>query len=114
MLRRRTSLIATTFMLGLGVLGLGAIARADVPKPEDIATCNSEAKEAVRKGSAAPSTPAPTTADERRAADQRRRDAPPAAGTPSSDPQIEGMDAQGAKNPTYQAAYRTCMRKNGY
>jgi hypothetical protein len=32
----------------------------------------------------------------------------------SADPQIEGIDAQGAKNPVYQAAYRTCMRKNGY
>jgi len=114
MLRRRNSLIAMAFILGLGALGLGAVARADVPKPEDVATCNSEAKEAVRKGSAAPSTPAPTATDERRAADLRRRDAPPPTATPTSDPQIEGMDAQGAKNPMYQAAYRTCMRKNGY
>ena len=102
------------FILGLGALGLGAVARADVPKPEDVATCNSEAKAAVRKGSAAPSTPAPTATDERRAADLRRRDASPTTSTPTSDPQIEGMDVQGAKNPMYQAAYRTCMRKNGY
>lgn len=113
MLQRRRSLIAPAFLLGLATLGWGAVARADVPKPEDIATCNSEEKEAVRKGSAAPSTPAPNATDERRAADQKRRDAP-APGTDASDPQIEGMDAQGAKNPMYQAAYRTCMRKNGY
>jgi len=114
MLRWRNSLIVTAFLLGLATLGWGAVARADVPKPEDVATCNGEAKEAVRKGSAAPSTPAPTATDERRAADQRRRDAPRAPGAQASDPQIEGMDAQGAKNPMYQAAYRTCMRKNGY
>jgi hypothetical protein len=32
----------------------------------------------------------------------------------SSDPQIHGMNAEGAKNATYQAAYRTCMRRKGF
>jgi len=113
MRRWSTSLVAVAV-----VLGVGSLARADVPKPEDIATCNSEAREAARKDPAALSTPAPNATDERRAADMRRQDAPPrdgtAAGVRSSDPQIEGMDPQGAKNPIYQAAYRTCMRKNGY
>ena len=113
MLRRSASLIAAAF-----ILGVGGSARADVPQSEDIATCNSEAKEAARKGSAAPSTPSPNTTDERRAADVRRQGASAMdrtrAGEGSSDPQIEGMDAQGAKNPIYQAAYRTCMRRNGY
>jgi hypothetical protein len=107
-----------SFVAVVLVLGLGGLARADVPKPEDMATCNSEAKEAARKGSAAPSTPAPNAADERRAGDVRRQDGSrtdgTGAGMRSADPQIEGIDAQGAKNPIYQAAYRTCMRKNGY
>jgi hypothetical protein len=32
----------------------------------------------------------------------------------SPDPQIHGMDAEGAKNPAYQAAYRSCMRRKGF
>jgi len=32
----------------------------------------------------------------------------------SSDPQIHGMNAEGAKNATYQAAYRSCMRRKGF
>jgi hypothetical protein len=32
----------------------------------------------------------------------------------SPDPQIHGMDAEGAKNPGYQAAYRSCMRRKGF
>jgi hypothetical protein len=32
----------------------------------------------------------------------------------SSDPQIHGMEAEGAKQATYQAAYRSCMRRKGF
>ncbi len=32
----------------------------------------------------------------------------------SSDPQIHGMDAEGAKDARYQAAYRSCMRRKGF
>ena len=32
----------------------------------------------------------------------------------SSDPQIHGMKAAGAKDATYQAAYRSCMRRKGF
>ena len=99
------------------VLGCFSLARADVPKPQEVAACNSEAKAAVQKGSAAPSTPAPTAPDHRRADEARGRNVPKDAtdtSMRSSDPQIEGMDPQGAKDPIYQAAYRTCMRRNGY
>ena len=34
--------------------------------------------------------------------------------TQSPDAQIHGMDAEGAKDPAYRAAYRVCMRKNGF
>lgn len=32
----------------------------------------------------------------------------------SSNPQLHGMEAEGAKNATYQAAYRSCMRRKGF
>jgi hypothetical protein len=32
----------------------------------------------------------------------------------SEDPQLAGIDPEGAKDPAYQAAYRTCMRKSGF
>jgi hypothetical protein len=99
------------------VLGSWGSASADVPKPEDITACNQQAHEAVKAGSASPKTAAPNTKDERRAAEARRGDAPAAPqGAParSEDPQLEGMDAEGAKDPVYQAAYRSCMRKSGF
>ena len=109
-----------SFAAAVAVLGSFSLVRADVPKPEEVAACNSEAKAAVQKGSAAPSTPAPTARDHRRADEARGRNVPnvPKEGTDtsarSSDPQIEGMDPHGAKDPIYQAAYRTCMRRGGY
>jgi len=32
----------------------------------------------------------------------------------SSDPQSHGRKAEGAKDATYQAAYRSCMRRKGF
>ncbi|MGH7277794.1 MAG: hypothetical protein ACREJG_03815, partial [Candidatus Rokuibacteriota bacterium] len=93
------------------------IVHGAVPTAEDFATCNAEAQDAVKAGSASPSTAEPTTKDEGRAAQARRGDKPTdAAGriAGSPDPQLEGMDAGGAKDPVYQAAYRTCMRKSGF
>lgn len=101
----------------LAVLGSWGSASADVPKPEDIAACNQQAHEAVKAGSASPKTAAPNTKDERRAAEARRGEAPadsPGAAGRSGDPQLEGMDAEGAKDPVFQAAYRSCMRKSGF
>ena len=104
------SLIAAVILFG--VWGVG---HADVPKPDDIMACNDEAQEAARKGDDSRAA-SPNTKDHSRAADARRGDAPSAtvSGTGASDPQLEGMDAEGAKDPAYQAAYRTCMRKAGF
>jgi hypothetical protein len=99
------------------IVGAWGVAQADVPKAEDIAACNKEAQEAVRTGSASPRTASPTTKDASRATEARRGDAATdrADSTArSDDPQVEGMDAEGAKDPVYQAAYRTCMRKGGF
>jgi len=98
------------------VFGSWSLGHADVPKGHDIAACNKEAEEASHNGHAS-RTASPNTKDQSRAAEAGRDTAPSdAAGRAarSSDPQLEGMDAEGAKDPLYQAAYRTCMRKAGF
>ncbi len=109
------SLTVLSLIVAVVLFGGWGVARADVPKAEDIATCNHEAQEATRKGKDSRAA-APNTKDHSRAADARRGDAPSAAvgGAGASDPQLEGMDPDGAKDPAYQAAYRTCMRKAGF
>jgi hypothetical protein len=103
---RHLSILALLF-----ATAVSGIAHAEL-KPEDVTACNDEAKGAVRRGAAAPSTPAPTDKDERRAAESRGGAG--VSASPSEDPQIEGIDREGAKDPIYQAAYRSCMRRNGY
>ncbi len=103
--------------LALILLPLAATRTADgeVPTAADSAACNEEAPEAAKAGTASP-----TRGDHARAGSAR-------AGAmttnsidftgkviESSDPQIHGMDAEGAKNATYQAAYRSCMRRKGF
>jgi hypothetical protein len=92
------------------------VAHAQVPRAEDIAACNTEAQDAVSKGSASRDA-APNTKDEARAAVARRDGGsgqPGGAAARAADPQLEGMDAEGAKSPVYQAVYRTCMRRGGF
>jgi hypothetical protein len=90
-------------------------AAAQVPTASDVAVCNAEAPQAVRTGTAAP------IGDDHARADHARGGAAPASiarvaagGVDSPDPQIHGMEAEGAKHATYQAAYRTCMRRKGF
>jgi hypothetical protein len=99
------------------VVGSWGVAQADVPKSEDIAACNREAQEAVGAGSASSKRVTPNTKDASRATQARRGEAATdRAGSAArhDDPQLDGMDAEGAKDPIYQAAYRTCMRKSGF
>ena len=86
-----------------------------VPTGADFAACNEEGPRAVKAGSASP-----TTRDHVRA-DSARGGAITTSYTDvtgqvivSSDPQIHGMKAEGAKNARYQAAYRSCMRRKGF
>jgi hypothetical protein len=112
MLFKRLSALVAAF-----VVGAWGVAQAEVPKAEDIAACNKEAQEAVRTGSASPKTVSPNTKDASRATQARRGDAATDRAdstTRSDDPQLEGMDAEAAEDPVYQAAYRTCMRKSGF
>jgi hypothetical protein len=102
----------------LGVaLHLGpVIVHADVPTIADMTACNQEAREGSRDRSASPISKDKVDAE----AARRGRDGTPilsgAAGTvtQSEDPQIHGMDATGATDAAYRAAYRVCMRKRGF
>ena len=113
--RERLSIGLSARLALLLLLMTPAIAGADVPTPENIAACNEQAREAVRKGKDARGT-SPTATDERRAADARRGGT--AAESPAdpraSNPQLEGMDPARAGEPAYQAAYRACMRQAGF
>lgn len=108
--------LAVTILLVAGLHGAFGIAHADVPTAKDIAACNQEAQVGVR-GSAV----SPTSKDEANAGAARRgggetveHPGQTAAGTQSSDPQIHGMEGEGAKNAAYRAAYRVCMRQKGF
>lgn len=96
-------------------LAAAQMAGGQVPTAADSAACNEEAPEAVKAGTASP-----IRADHARA-DRARTDAMPTTSghvtgkaIASADPQIHGMEADGAKNAMYQAAYRTCMRRKGF
>ena len=103
----------------LGVaLQLGSvIVHADVPTIADMTACNQEAGEGSRDRSASPTSKDHVDAEAARR--ERHGTAvitPGVAGavTQSEDPQIHGMDAQGATDAAYRAAYRVCMRKRGF
>src|SRR5213594_1804549 len=102
--------------LTAALLVIGELVYADVPTVADVVACNEEAREAVRGRTASP-----TAKDEARAEDARKggrntTERTDATGTitQSPDPQIEGMDARGAKDAAYRAGYRVCMRKKGF
>ena len=78
-----------------------------LPIAGDFASCNAEAVDAVSTRSS--SAPVPNRKDKERAEATRRGDAPP-----SADPQLTGIDIEGARDPAYHAAYRTCMRRRGF
>jgi hypothetical protein len=101
----------------LGVaLHLGsAIVHADVPTTVDMTACNQEAREESRDRSASPTSKDQADAESARRGRQGTTSLPGAtAVTQSEDPQIHGMDAQGATDAAYRAAYRVCMRKRGF
>jgi hypothetical protein len=112
----RWPLRGVAIVLGVSLhLGAG-IVHADVPTTVDMTTCNQEAREDTRDRSASP------TLKDQADAEAARRQRPgsaaipgaPGAATRSDDPQIHGMDAQGATDAAYRAAYRVCMRKRGF
>ena len=88
-------------------------AHGGVPTAADFADCNAEAPQVVKAGAASPTTGDHARADGARGSTTR----PTGSAGPivhSPDPQIHGMAAEGAKSATYQAAYRSCMRRKGF
>lgn len=107
---RQYTLAATLGSILLVALTATRAAEGEVPTAADSAACNQEAPSTTKASLATP------TAGDHARADRVRADARPAdSGTlRSPDPQIHGMDAEGAKDPAYQAAYRSCMRRMGF
>ena len=103
------ALLQAMSSLVAALLLAASTATTSVPTAENFAACNAEARDAVRRPSADSPAASPIIKDEQRAGDARR-------GEPnrSDDAQLTGIDAEGAKNPAYQAAYRSCMRKSGF
>jgi hypothetical protein len=110
--RRQAMLFAAVIVFTTSSVGY-----SQVPKAEHIAACNAEAQRAVSAGTTSSDSPLPNAKDRHRAAEARSTkgtDQAPGGGAKSDDPQIAGMDTDGARDPAYQAAYRTCMRKAGF
>jgi len=111
-MRARSALVLVLTVLGS--LAATLPAAGQVPTTADVAACNDEAPQAIKTGRASP-----TTGDHARAARARSDASANAPGVvsaviESSDPQIHGMEGEGAKSPVYQAAYRSCMRRKGF
>ena len=110
MMYRLVLLLGLLFVLSLSVT---RAAHGGVPTAADFADCNAEAPQVVKAGAASPTTSDHARADGARSGMTNA----PAATSPavhSPDPQIHGMETEGAKSATYQAAYRSCMRRKGF
>ncbi len=101
--------LVLTLLLALGTTQMVG---GEVPTAADVAACNEHAPQAIKTGRASP-----TVGDHARA-ESVRGEATTANATArvieSSDPQIHGMEAEGARNAVFQAAYRSCMRRKGF
>lgn len=102
-------------LLGMALCLAPGIARADVPTIDDMTACNQQAREGSRNRSASPTSKDQVDAEAARRV-RASTPVPPGATavTQSEDPQIHGMDAQGATDAAYRAAYRVCMRQRGF
>jgi hypothetical protein len=99
------------------LLSLAATGRVDgqVPTAADVGDCNQLAPQAIKTSGASP-----IMGDHARA-ERARGQATTTSSTgvtrkaiESADPQIHGMEGDGAQNAAYQAAYRSCMRRKGF
>lgn len=111
-----TKLIDVATLLSVTLCLAAGIAHADVPTVGDMTACNQEARVGSRDRSASPTSKDQVDAE---AARRARNGAPVSPGateavTQSEDPQIHGMDVQGATDAAYRAAYRVCMRRRGF
>lgn len=88
---------------------------AETPTEADFVACNTEAKAAMKAGTATPTAKdymRVEAARKERATTSTEWDGP--ISMESSDPQLIGMATDGITDAPYQATYRTCMRRNGF
>jgi hypothetical protein len=104
--------VAALALLFLASLAAPPRADGQIPTGGDFATCNAEALDVVKAGTASPTQGDHVRADRARAIVRTTTSIDfTSTAIQSSDPQIHGMEAQGARDPRYQAAYRGCMRR---
>jgi len=110
-MRPRYKHLIASVLIALAALAVTSAADGEVPTAADFAACNDEAPAAAQAGAVLP-----TSSDRARAGRARAGAMTTGVGNviESADPQIHGMEAEGAKNATYQAGYRTCMRRKGF
>jgi hypothetical protein len=106
---RQLHIACTLALIGIVALIFPRTADGQVPTAADVSSCNDEAPQSVKTGSASP-----TPSDLARAATVRRDATTVSKIIESSDPQIHGMNAEGARDAAYQAAFRSCMRRKGF
>ena len=93
---------------------------AQVPSPEDIKSCNERARVDTETASASPRTDTdrPAATEVKGGATVRPSDPeirkPVDSRATESDPQLQGIDPEGEKDPAYIAAYKKCMRQSGF
>ena len=93
---------------------------AQVPTKEAIKSCNEQAKLDTETASASPRTDAerPPVAEVKNGAAVRPENPeikkPVDTRRTESDPQLQGIDPEGEKDPAYIAAYKKCMRQSGF
>ena len=104
--------LALTLLISLAV---SRTVSGEVPTAADFAACNEGAPQEVKAGTASPTMGDHIRADSARAGAVTRNYTGFARKViESSDPQIHGMEAEGARDATYQAVYRSCMRRKGF
>lgn len=90
---------------------------AAIPTAEDFTHCNETAKKEMETAAASPQTD-DTKAKVIAAAANAPKEPPANTGKPvtktEADPQLQGIDPEGEKDPAYIAAYKSCMRKSGF
>src|SRR2546425_9093728 len=90
------------------------MAAGEFPPVADFASCNDDAPASIKAGTASPIVGDHVRANSARAGSITMNSIDFTGRViESSDPQIHGMKAAGAKDATYQAAYRSCMRRKG-
>src|SRR5437879_12769390 len=109
------SRVAVTLALTL-LVSLAATRTADgeVPTVADFAACNDEAPAAIKAGTASPIVGDHVRANSARAGSITMNSIDfTGRGVASSDRQIHGMKAAGARDATYQAAWRRSTKPTG-